>query len=572
MEKMFEGCLRLTCLDLSECNIINVRDVKDMFSSCARLAKIITPKTIKEGSIILERSDRGRFYDSKNNNYVQIDSSTPPSTVLLRRWTIKCLESRWSNYDGLNPAFYTVETETFTLNNPEREGYIFLGWTGYNGQEPQTPQIVVTIEKGTTGDLTYTAHWKKNDSKGDGNTDEHTHIYNSGWEFDSDTHWKECECGEKSEAASHTFVWKIDQAATMTETGLKHEECTVCGYTQNENTIIEKLDENHTHEYGGRYWFNETGHWQECECGSSSDLTAHGFIWITDQEATGKNTGLKHEECTICGYERNESTVIDKKSEEHTLVRVDAQAPTCRTEGNISYYRCTTCGKQFSDHDGTKEISVSEIKKAKTAHSISASVTKASSEKDGMLIEKCTVCGEVLKTETIYCLKEIILGKESYQYTGKPIKPAVIVKSSDGKQIAPSNYSITYSKNKEVGKAVVQISLKGNYSGVMTKIFTIYPKGTSLAKISAESNGFTAKWKKQPVHTTGYEVQYSTSKKFTKKATQTKIVKKASQTSLTVKKLKSKKTYYVRIRTFQTSEGKKYYSNWSKTASVKTEK
>ena len=145
----------------------------------------------------------------------------------------------------------------------------------------------------------------------------------------------------------------------------------------------------------------------------------------------------------------------------------------------------------------------------------------------------------------------------------------MIVKSSDGKQIAPSNYSITYSKNKEVGKAVVHISLKGNYSGVITKTFTIHPKRTSLAKISAESNGFTAKWKKQPVKTTGYEVQYSTSKKFQKKTTQTKVVKKASKTSLTVNKLKSKKTYYVRIRTFQTVEGKKYYSKWSKVKKVK---
>ena len=56
-----------------------------------------------------------------------------------------------------NPATYNVETNTFTLNNPTRTGYIFNGWTGSNGT---TPQTTVTITKGsTTGSLNYTANW-----------------------------------------------------------------------------------------------------------------------------------------------------------------------------------------------------------------------------------------------------------------------------------------------------------------------------------------------------------------------------------------------------------------------------
>ena len=55
-----------------------------------------------------------------------------------------------------NPTTYTVETQTFTLNNPTKEGYTFTGWTGSNGN---TPQTTVTINQGTTGDLSYTAHW-----------------------------------------------------------------------------------------------------------------------------------------------------------------------------------------------------------------------------------------------------------------------------------------------------------------------------------------------------------------------------------------------------------------------------
>lgn len=57
-----------------------------------------------------------------------------------------------------NPSNYTIETETFTLNNPVKEGYRFLGWTGSNGEEPQTE---VTVAKGSTGNLNYTAHWER---------------------------------------------------------------------------------------------------------------------------------------------------------------------------------------------------------------------------------------------------------------------------------------------------------------------------------------------------------------------------------------------------------------------------
>ena len=58
----------------------------------------------------------------------------------------------------LNPATYTIETETFTLVNPTRDGYKFIGWTGSNGD---APEMTVTIEKGTIGDLNFTACWEK---------------------------------------------------------------------------------------------------------------------------------------------------------------------------------------------------------------------------------------------------------------------------------------------------------------------------------------------------------------------------------------------------------------------------
>lgn len=67
--------------------------------------------------------------------------------------------------------------------------------------------------------------------------------------------------------------------------------------------------------------------------------------------------------------------------------------------------------------------------------------------------------------------------------------------------------------------------------------------------------------------TTGYQLQYSTSSKF--KGVKTVTVSKNKTTSKKISKLKAKKKYYVRIRTYKTVDGKKYYSAWSSVKSIK---
>lgn len=95
------------------------------------------------------------------------------------------------------------------------------------------------------------------------------------------------------------------------------------------------------------------------------------------------------------------------------------------------------------------------------------------------------------------------------------------------------------------------------------------PKATSIkGKIIAKKKAFLVKWKKK-TGITGYQIQYSTNKKFKNKGSKIKTVKKPSTTKLTVKKLKSGKKYYVRIRTYKTVNGTSYYSEWSKAKKVK---
>ena len=78
---------------------------------------------------------------------------------------------------------------------------------------------------------------------------DHQHTYDdSTWYQDATSHWHQCtdkDCpnpsGSTKDQARHTFVWKVDKAATRTQTGLKHEECTVCHFKRNENTVIPVL-------------------------------------------------------------------------------------------------------------------------------------------------------------------------------------------------------------------------------------------------------------------------------------------------------------------------------------------
>ena len=161
-----------------------------------------------------------------------------------------------------------------------------------------------------------------------------------------------------------------------------------------------------------------------------------------------------------------------------------------------------------------------------------------------------------------------------YTYNGKVKKPAVVAKNDKKKVISASDYTVKYAAGrKNVGKYSVTVTFKNGYKGKYTKTFTILPKATKMSSVKAAKKAFTAKWAKQSVQTSGYQVQYSTSKNF-KKSVKTSTITKNKTVSKTVKKLKAKKTYYVRVRTYKTVKvnGKsvKLYSGWSSAKSVKT--
>lgn len=249
----------------------------------------------------------------------------------------------------------------------------------------------------------------------------------------------------------------------------------------------------------------------------------------------------------------------------HTGTEVRNQkAATCTTAGYTGDTYCKTCNKKLSTG---KSI-------AAKGHSTTTKTQKATASKDGKITTTCTRCGTTTKTVKIAKVSKIKLSKTKYTYNGKKQTPSVTVKDSKGKELkVNTDYKVKLpSSRKNVGTYEVKITFKGSkYSGSKTLSYTINPKSTKLSKVSAKKKGFEAKWKKQSTQTKGYQIQYSTDSKF-KSGNKTVTVNKNSTTKKTISKLKAKKKYYVRIRTYKTVGKQKYYSDWSKSVKVTTKK
>ena len=165
------------------------------------------------------------------------------------------------------------------------------------------------------------------------------------------------------------------------------------------------------------------------------------------------------------------------------------------------------------------------------------------------------------------------LAQAVFTYNGTVKQPAVTVKSGT-KVIAQkikkdtANIDVTYAKGrKNVGTYKVTVKGKGNYTGALSKTFKINPKTTAITSMTKAKKAFNVKWTKRTVQVTGYEVMYATNKSFTK-GKKTATIKKYNTNYKKVTGLKSGVKYFVKVRTYKTVNGVKYYSTWSPVKSV----
>lgn len=153
-------------------------------------------------------------------------------------------------------------------------------------------------------------------------------------------------------------------------------------------------------------------------------------------------------------------------------------------------------------------------------------------------------------------------------FTLKPKAKGKITYKTGNKKVATVNSKGKVTV-KGTGKATITVTAKATstYSKCVKKI-TVYgvPKKPEMKKLTAGKKKFTVQWKKDK-KADGYQVQYSTDKKFKKNVKSVNVSKKS--TKATVKKLKKRKTYRVRVRSYKKINGKKYYSEWGKVKSVK---
>ncbi len=161
----------------------------------------------------------------------------------------------------------------------------------------------------------------------------------------------------------------------------------------------------------------------------------------------------------------------------------------------------------------------------------------------------------------------VSLSNTSYVYSGALKKPTVTVKHTSGKVLKNgTDYTVTYANNKRVGTATVVVTFKGNYKGTIRKTFTINPIQPKLLSLKSSSKKqMTLKWRKD-TGLTGFQIQYANNASFKKAKI---LTVKGSSVKTTIKKLKSKKTYYARLRAYKKVGGKNYYSTWSNKKAVK---
>ncbi len=174
-----------------------------------------------------------------------------------------------------------------------------------------------------------------------------------------------------------------------------------------------------------------------------------------------------------------------------------------------------------------------------------------------------------IKTANNDITKATVSGISTKAFTGKAITQNVTVKVGNTVLKNGTDYTVSYSNNKKVGKATVKITGKGKYGGVITKTFKINPAKQEIQKLTAKSKAFFIDWA-QKGSATGYEIQYATNSKFTGAKKVTITNNKTDKT--TVSKLSGNKKYYVRVRSYTTVGGTKYYGTWSAVKNVTTKK
>ena len=367
--------------------------------------------------------------------------------------------------------------------------------------------------------------------------------------------------------SGHTFgTWTTTKNATCTQVGTKSRKCTVCGKT--ETQTIAKTGHKSVTDKAIPATCTTDGKTEGSHCSvcgavikAQTTITATGHKssgWIVDKAASIGVKGSKHKECTVCKKVLETAEIPALSRISISKASVTLSTSTYAYDGKAKTPSVTVkVGGKTLKNDTDYTVSYSNNTKVGTAK-----VT---------ITGKGNYTGSVSKTYIIKnnFKKATVSGISTKAFTGKNITQSITVKYNGKTLKKGTDYTVSYSNNKSIGTATVKIAGKGSYTGTITKTFKINPAKQEIQKLKAKSKAFFVDWA-QKGSATGYEIQYATNSKFTSAKKVTITNNKTDKA--TVSKLSGKKKYYVRVRSYTTVKGTKYYGAWSASKSVTTKK
>ena len=331
--------------------------------------------------------------------------------------------------------------------------------------------------------------------------------------------------------------WKVTKEATCTEDGIKEKVCANCG-----DKVIEAVP--------------ATGHkWNS--------------TYSVDKSATYTKQGLKSIHCSVCGTIQEGSTVVIPKLLKPVKM-LTISGITAKT------YTGSALTQAVVVKDGTKTLKIG------TDYTVSYRNNVNSGTASVIIKGKGNYKDSVTKTFTIKKAANTIIAKnfvKTYSASAQTFALGVKVKNgtptykSSTKSVTVTKAGKVTIKAKFIGKATITITtpVSKNYNASTKKItITANPAKTEISSVTSPATSkMTVKWKKNAVGT-GYQIQYSTSNKFA--SVKSAWITKNTTINKTITGLAKGKKYYIRLRTYKTVGGVKYYSGWSKAKTVTIKK
>lgn len=361
---------------------------------------------------------------------------------------------------------------------------------------------------------------------------------------------------EKIYAFNHNFsgIYRTKTSATAEADGVKVAVCSRCGAEDNTKTqpiykIASVILEYEKSTYTGTE--KRPGVIVKDSQGNVIDASNYSVEYTNN-----KNVGTANAAVTFGG---DYSGTVNKT---FAIVGTDlkweiTKEPTCTTKGEKRALNPIT-GLWESQFIPAKGHSFGSEWKLKTA---------ATTTSDGKRVHICGTCGaeDLANAQSVSRINTVTLAYSTVTYNGKDQKPAVTVKDAQGKVVAAANYTVAYKNNRNAGTATVTVTFKGDYTGTVTRTFTIKANAVKVASTAIKtvenvSGGVKLTWKKAS-GVNGYYVYRQTGKgKFVK----VKTVKGAS--SLSFKDTAAKKNgtkYTYKVRAYKSVSGKTYTSSYS---------